>query len=116
VHYDPLLAKVIAYAETRDFAIERLAAALRDFPILGIRTNVPFVLRILESAEFRAGRIHTSFLDDEGAALAAAPAARMPDFVHAAMVGAADSATAIGAQEHAGQRHDPWSALAGWRG
>ena len=41
VHYDPLLAKVIASAETRELARVRLIAALRNFPILGIRTNVP---------------------------------------------------------------------------
>ena len=43
VHYDPLLAKVIASAETRDLAIARLAAALRQFPVLGVRTNIPFL-------------------------------------------------------------------------
>ena len=63
VHYDPLLAKVIASAETRELARARLAAALRDFPILGIRTNVPFLLRILDDARFRAGDVDTTFLD-----------------------------------------------------
>ncbi len=42
VHYDPLIAKVIAQAETRDLAIARLIAALRAFPVLGIITNIPF--------------------------------------------------------------------------
>src|SRR5262249_26823368 len=42
VHYDPLIAKIIAPAETRTLAAARLVAALRAFPILGVRTNVPF--------------------------------------------------------------------------
>ena len=42
VQYDPMLAKLIAHGETRDQAIDRATAALRAFPILGVRTNVPF--------------------------------------------------------------------------
>ena len=44
-------------------AIARLVAALREFPILGIRTNVPFLLRVLDHPRFRAGEIDTGFLD-----------------------------------------------------
>ena len=56
VHYDPLLAKVIAHGETRD-AGHRAAVVPRcaTFPILGIRTNIPFLLRVLEHPRFRAG-------------------------------------------------------------
>jgi acetyl-CoA carboxylase biotin carboxylase subunit len=71
VHYDPMLAKVIAWAETRDLAIARLSAALRRFHISGIATNIPFVLAILEHPSFRNGTLDTGFLDREGAALAA---------------------------------------------
>ena len=55
VYYDPLLAKVIAWAETRDLAIARLPAALGQFVIEGITTNIPFLQRILVHAAFRAG-------------------------------------------------------------
>jgi acetyl-CoA carboxylase biotin carboxylase subunit len=71
VYYDPLIAKVIATAESRPLAIGRLAAALRSFSIGGIRTNLPFLVRILEIDAFREARIDTGFLDREGAALAA---------------------------------------------
>jgi acetyl/propionyl-CoA carboxylase alpha subunit len=70
VHYDPMIAKVIATAETRPLAIAKLAAALRDFPVLGVRTNVPFLLRVLEHPRFLDGTLDTGFLDREGAALA----------------------------------------------
>jgi 3-methylcrotonyl-CoA carboxylase alpha subunit len=72
VYYDPLLAKVIAWAETRDLAITRLSAALGQFVIDGITTNIPFLQRILEHPAFRAGDVDTGFLDREGASLVAA--------------------------------------------
>ena len=71
VYYDPMLAKVIATAESRPLAINRLATALRALQIQGVRTNVPFLIRVLELPEFRGGRIDTGFLDREGATLAA---------------------------------------------
>jgi acetyl-CoA/propionyl-CoA carboxylase biotin carboxyl carrier protein len=71
VYYDPLLAKVIASAETRDLAIGRLSAALDQFVIEGITTNIQFVRRILEHPTFRAGTIDTGFLDREGEPLVA---------------------------------------------
>jgi 3-methylcrotonyl-CoA carboxylase alpha subunit len=71
VYYDPMIAKVIATAESRPLAINRLAAALRAFQIEGVRTNVPFLVRILELPEFRDGKVDTGFLDREGARVAA---------------------------------------------
>ena len=67
VYYDPLLAKVIAWAETRDLAIARLSAALEQFVIDGITTNIAFVRRVLDHPSFRAGTVDTGFLDREGA-------------------------------------------------
>ena len=65
VFYDPLLAKVIAWAETRDLAIARLSAALGQFVIEGITTNIAFLRGILGHPAFRAGTIDTTFLDRE---------------------------------------------------
>ncbi len=112
VHYDPLIAKVIAHAETRELAIARLLAALRAFPILGIVTNIPFLIRVLEHPGFRAGAIHTGFLDHEGAALAIAPDEAVPPFVTAALTAReATSGNATGF----GDEWDPWTRLRGWR-
>jgi acetyl-CoA carboxylase biotin carboxylase subunit len=85
VHYDPMIAKVIATAESRPLAIARLSAALRAFPILGVRTNVPFLLRILADPRFVAGIVDTGFLDREGAALGGYED-EMPAFVRAVAV------------------------------
>ena len=116
MHYDPMLAKVIAGGETRDLAIARLTAALRAFPILGIRTNIPFLLRILDDPRFRGGAMHTSFLDDEGAALADIPQVEPPAFVVAA-VAAADATVSGGAAavDRTIESWDPWSRAGGWR-
>jgi acetyl/propionyl-CoA carboxylase alpha subunit len=61
--YDSLLAKVIAHSETREGAIRRLKTALEDLHILGVRTNVAYLIEILESADFLTGEIDTGYLD-----------------------------------------------------
>jgi acetyl-CoA carboxylase, biotin carboxylase subunit len=62
VHYDPLIAKLIAHADTRDMTISRATAALREYLIDGIKTNVPLHLRILADPDFRSGHFATDFL------------------------------------------------------
>jgi acetyl-CoA carboxylase biotin carboxylase subunit len=71
VYYDPMIAKVIATAETRALALARLATALREFDIAGVKTNRRFLVQILESDAFRDGAIDTAYLDRDSAALAA---------------------------------------------
>lgn len=62
--YDPMIAKVIAHGPTRDVALDRLAGALGDFAVEGVKTNIPFVLAVLSDEAFRAGRVHTSLAAD----------------------------------------------------
>ena len=61
--YDPLLAKLIGYGTDRDQAISRLARALSEYFVGGIKTNISLFRRILRSPEFRAAKIDTGFLD-----------------------------------------------------
>ena len=89
VQYDPMLAKLIASGETREQAIDRAAAALRAFPILGVRTNVAFLIKVLEHPAFRAGRVHTGFVDEHLASLLEAPAPSAAVLAAAAFVRAA---------------------------
>ncbi|MGV9216244.1 biotin carboxylase N-terminal domain-containing protein [Micromonospora sp. RB23] len=63
VHYDSLLAKVIAVAPTRSEAIRALAGALARAEIHGVATNRDLLVRVLRSPEFAAGEIDTGFLD-----------------------------------------------------
>jgi acetyl-CoA carboxylase biotin carboxylase subunit len=116
VHYDPLLAKVIASAESRELARERLVTALRAFPILGVRTNIPFLLGVLEHPRFRSGTIDTAFLDAEGGSIAESIPSAMPAFVVAAMAAADTDTSQPGADGLAPQTGwDPWVRLKDWR-
>lgn len=62
-HYDPLLGKLLAWGDTREEAISRMQRALHETIISGIRTTIPFHQRVLEDSEFRAGRVHTRFIE-----------------------------------------------------
>lgn len=73
VHYDPMVAKVIAYAETRTEAARVLAAALREAHIDGLPTNRDFLIRVLEDPAFLAGDVDTHFLDRPESAVLVAP-------------------------------------------
>jgi len=63
VHYDPLLAKLVATGGTRDEAIARMDAALRAFVVEGPKTTIPFHLRVMASRAFREGRTHTQMVE-----------------------------------------------------
>ncbi len=108
VHYDPLLAKVIATGESRGRARQRMLAALTSFPILGVRTNVPFLIALLQQPQFIDGQVDTHWLDREGAAIRAATAAP-PDATVLALVDRARTLTV--AQAEPARRSDPWDVL-----
>jgi 3-methylcrotonyl-CoA carboxylase alpha subunit len=126
VHYDPLLAKLVARGESRAQAIARARTALRQFAILGIQTNVPLLLRVLDHPRFLAGEVDTRFLDAElpalfppiddrllrAAAAAAAWRAAQPRGATSASTAATTAATATAAGPTAAL--DPWETLE-WR-
>jgi acetyl/propionyl-CoA carboxylase alpha subunit len=62
--YDPMIAKLIAYGETRAEALDRLAAALRETEVEGVVTNLPFLRWLVAHPALRAGRTTTAFLTD----------------------------------------------------
>jgi acetyl/propionyl-CoA carboxylase alpha subunit len=112
VFYDPMIAKLIASGATRDAARRRAMAALHRFPILGLRTNVPFLIALLAHPRFERADLDTHFLDVEGEALrhasqsdptpgALAVAAAFDEGVHTGTAGPATS--------------DPWTTLKGLR-
>jgi propionyl-CoA carboxylase alpha chain/3-methylcrotonyl-CoA carboxylase alpha subunit/acetyl-CoA/propionyl-CoA carboxylase biotin carboxyl carrier protein len=61
--FDPMLAKLIVSGPTREATIERAKQALRDYVLLGCKTNIGFLRRLLSHPAFAAGEIHTGFLD-----------------------------------------------------
>jgi len=64
MEYDPLLAKLVVWAGSRDEAMARMIRALGEYDVSGIRTNVGFFRQIFEDGEFRSGRLHTGFIDE----------------------------------------------------
>jgi acetyl-CoA carboxylase biotin carboxylase subunit len=62
VHYDPLLAKLIASGRSRDEAIARMTGALDAFVVEGVKTVLPFHRRVMASPLFRAGAVHTQMI------------------------------------------------------
>ncbi|HET6503726.1 MAG TPA: biotin carboxylase N-terminal domain-containing protein [Amycolatopsis sp.] len=72
-HYDPLLAKVIAWAPDRPAAARKLAAALASATIHGVRTNRDLLVNVLRQPDFLAGDIDTAFFDRHGLATLAKP-------------------------------------------
>jgi acetyl-CoA carboxylase biotin carboxylase subunit len=63
LEYDPLIAKLVVWAACREEAIARLKRALDEYYVTGIKTNLSFFRRIVDSPEFRAGRLDTWFID-----------------------------------------------------
>jgi acetyl-CoA carboxylase biotin carboxylase subunit len=78
--YDPLLAKLAVWAESREAAIRRLDRALSECSVFGIKTNIRFFQAILADSAFAGGKLHTGFIDEFLARTAAAePTDPTPD-------------------------------------
>jgi acetyl-CoA carboxylase, biotin carboxylase subunit len=63
VDYDPLLAKLVVWAETREAAVDRMRRAVSEYHVSGITTNLGLFARVMRNAAFRAGKLDTGFLD-----------------------------------------------------
>ncbi|HET6922561.1 MAG TPA: biotin carboxylase N-terminal domain-containing protein [Anaeromyxobacteraceae bacterium] len=103
IWYDPILAKVVAHAGTRDAAIARMARALGEYLVEGVATPIPFLLDVLRCEPFRAGRTHTGFVEEHFAGWQ--PAERPG--------AASDPGPAIPAPPGAAPR-SPWATLGAW--
>ncbi len=108
-YYDAMLAKVIAWAPTREGAIDRLNRGLEETDVRGIVTNIPFLAALVTHADVRANRIDTGFIERELKALT--PEASAPgDLELAAAVAAILNEEARAAKSEA---NSPWQTF-GW--
>src|SRR6185436_7041903 len=64
IFYDPMISKLIAWAEDRPLAIARMRRALGEYLIAGIKTTLPFFTWLLAQPPFLEGRFHTTYLDE----------------------------------------------------
>jgi acetyl-CoA carboxylase biotin carboxylase subunit len=62
-YYDPLFAKVVAWGENREQARRRMVCALKDFEVIGVMHNIPFLMAVLEHEEFVRGGYDTSLVE-----------------------------------------------------
>jgi acetyl-CoA carboxylase biotin carboxylase subunit len=116
VHYDPMVAKLIAWGDTREAARQRAIVALRSYPILGIRTNTALLLALLEHPRFISGDLDTGFLDTEGEVIRASLGDDTPAEVMAVARAADNGASRAIGSSTAPETPDPWATLKGWRG
>jgi len=63
IYYDPMISKLITWADDRPTALARMRRALAEYEVRGIRTTIPFFRWILEDDDFQAGRFDTTFID-----------------------------------------------------
>jgi acetyl/propionyl-CoA carboxylase alpha subunit len=116
VHYDPMLAKLIAHGPTRRGALEKMLWALDRYVILGVTTNIDLLRAVLSHPEFVAGRLHTHFLEKH-----AVMASRMTDppdeaLIVAALAAQNGRAARPAHEDRASSRiAGPWQAAGAWR-
>jgi 3-methylcrotonyl-CoA carboxylase alpha subunit len=114
VHYDPMIAKIIASGADRGEAIARLRTALSETEIGGLATNLSLLQAILDQPEFRAGAVDTGFIARHADALLR-PAGAVPmRAVALAALAALRTGEADAATEDS-DPHSPWARLTGWR-
>ena len=64
VYYDSLIAKLIAWADSRPAAVARMSRALSEYQVLGIKTTIPFFLWLMRQEDYHDGRYDTTYLDE----------------------------------------------------
>jgi len=105
--YDPMIAKLIAWGESREAAINRLVRALERSEILGLRSNLGFLERLMRHPDFKAARFDTGFIDGHLAEL-------IEEALPAALVALAAEAWLLKDGLPEGPV-SPWQRMDGWR-
>jgi acetyl/propionyl-CoA carboxylase alpha subunit len=117
IHYDPMMAKIIAYGQDRAAAIRKMEAALRQTVILGVTTNVRFLRDVLAHPAFQRGEVTTNFIEREFAIWRPDADAKLDLALIAAALANAQSALVLPATNN--QRPttslDPWQVGDGFR-
>lgn len=111
IYYDPMIAKIVAWAETRELAIARLMHALLNVRISGLVTNLNFLRVLLNDRAFQQAEMHTQQIDQQiDALLAKLPRATAHELAVAALAHLRDRAN-----KNAAGSASPWVNFSGWR-
>ena len=111
-YYDPMIAKLICWGETREAALRTLATALRECQIAGVHTNVEFLIRTVESAAFASGDVDTGLIERHRSQLLPTDLPIVPEALVAAAFAIASPKTVGGS---ASPVSSPWDFTDGWR-
>ncbi|HEY5107077.1 MAG TPA: biotin carboxylase N-terminal domain-containing protein [Caulobacteraceae bacterium] len=108
-HYDPMIAKLIAHAASREGAARTLSHACKHIEVWPVRTNAAFLARCLDDPDFVAGRLDTGFIDERLQSLTSDPPTTLSAAAVASAAEALDGASA-------GRRASPWNSRGGATG
>jgi 3-methylcrotonyl-CoA carboxylase alpha subunit len=119
-YYDPMLAKVITWGQDRPEAIRKMGRALRDMVVLGVTTNIPYLLAVLEEPQFQAGNTTTNYLNEQMAGWTAETGIDEDMLLAAAVFevlnrGGKEMHRGNGTAGDAETASDPWNDLSAWR-
>jgi acetyl-CoA carboxylase biotin carboxylase subunit len=116
-HYDPILSKLIAWADNRSMCTARMSNALKKYIVLGIKTNIGFLTRIMLSKKFIDGDYHTHFIDENESDLIPRHSKIHDALVAAALIATQKKKTGraeILSQRASGEETTPWQELGAW--
>lgn len=106
--YDPMIGKLIVWAENRHQACSKMQQLLSSARVMGIQTNLAYLERIVGHPSFIDGSVHTGFLEEHAEVMASDRFTAEPEVI-------AISAMALFLSDQKGSQYDPWQATDGWR-
>ena len=116
-YYDPMLAKLIVWGETREVALARMSAALGEFEVVGVTTNIGFLGRIVKSRAFATGDLDTGLIERNRDELFPAAGTTKDEILAVAAFAelALGETTARNRARTSGDPNSPWHLMDGWR-
>jgi 3-methylcrotonyl-CoA carboxylase alpha subunit len=116
-HYDPMIAKLVVWGEDRAVALGRMRAALAEYEVVGVSTNIAFLARTVASKAFSSADLDTGLIERCRAELFPADAGPSDQDLAAAALAEllAEQAQAAAAAAASADRHSPWNIVDGWR-
>ena len=116
-YYDPMIAKLIVWGETRGVALGRLGAALGEYEVIGVKTNIAFLGRIVKNAAFASGDLDTGLIERHRDTLFPERGTTSDEVLAVAAFAqlAADESVARTRAAASTDPYSPWHAVAGWR-
>ena len=112
IHYDPMIAKIIAWGKDRAAAIANLKGALDQTRVTGPKTNIAFLRRLLDSADFKAGKVSTSYIKEHETDLLPAKQPPSAEALSLAVLGLLQERDQPASGRDASS---PWNDLSAWR-